>query len=595
MFLITTAYEKSWQEQDELVLLGEWCKVWSRREYWDKTAHEVVPYRWNDRKKLHEDFLYLDVFYERVLDQLTQKMNLLHNVNHSKRYWRIIVGPWLSSFLCMFYDRYQSIRSAKEFGKITNTLIIKSNPAKYVVKDIPGLIPVRSTDYYNYYLFSQIIEEIKPFPFEYINAPLEANSGERHSGSDRNSSYWKKMKYDFVEYFSQNIPDWLNKVVFVSSYVRPWDLAKLQLSLKQIPYIVSPSVDLPEMSYNAEMRETLFLDDPETEFEKVFSKLFHQHIPMAYIEGYQEIHSKSLAVFPKKPRVIFTAGGYETYEGYKFWAAYHADRGSKLVGTQHGFNYGAIKWFHEEDHQIKCYDKFYTWGWESDEFDSTVPLPAVKFNHNISDLKPNKDGKILLATYAWPRYSYKMLSVPVASEQCQEFIDSQVSIVNLLSKEVRSLVLVRPKAVPVYEEGLNQLDRWAEGCADVETYMGSQISMYDQMSDSRLFVTIVCSTAQLESFSANFPTVLFWSPFHEVRDQAQPFFDDLVKAGILHKTPQSLANKINEIYEDPMSWWLQPDVQKAKDMFCAQYARTSDDWRNIWKTELLSLANSVGN
>jgi putative transferase (TIGR04331 family) len=71
---------------------------------------------------------------------------------------------------------------------------------------------------------------------------------------------------------------------------------------------------------------------------------------------------------------------------------------------------------------------------------------------------------------------------------------------------------------------------------------------------------------------------------------AQPYFDSLREADILHDTPESVASKLNKIYQDPNSWWVSPEVQDARNKFCNQFARTSDDWLTQWKRELAKLA-----
>ena len=96
------------------------------------------------------------------------------------------------------------------------------------------------------------------------------------------------------------------------------------------------------------------------------------------------------------------------------------------------------------------------------------------------------------------------------------------------------------------------------------------------------------STTFLETFAANYPTVIFWNPnYFELRESAQHYYDDLKNAGILHDSPESAATKVNEIFEDPMFWWLSEKVQSSKDRFCSRFARTSDDWIAQWKKELL--------
>ena len=95
----------------------------------------------------------------------------------------------------------------------------------------------------------------------------------------------------------------------------------------------------------------------------------------------------------------------------------------------------------------------------------------------------------------------------------------------------------------------------------------------------------------LETLLANFPTIAFWDFNHwELRDDAIPYFEDLVRVGIVHKNPGSAASKVNEIYQDPILWWLSSEVQEAKNRFCRQFACTSSTWLSDWKKELLRIA-----
>jgi len=106
---------------------------------------------------------------------------------------------------------------------------------------------------------------------------------------------------------------------------------------------------------------------------------------------------------------------------------------------------------------------------------------------------------------------------------------------------------------------------------------------------------VICTynaTTYLEAFTANIPTVLFWNPEHwELRPSAKPYFDELRNVGILHYTPESATAKVNDISDDPISWWQQTKIQAAKNKFCFQFARTSNKWLKEWKNELLKMSN----
>ncbi|MEI6268897.1 MAG: hypothetical protein WCP01_08460, partial [Methylococcaceae bacterium] len=62
----------------------------------------------------------------------------------------------------------------------------------------------------------------------------------------------------------------------------------------------------------------------------------------------------------------------------------------------------------------------------------------------------------------------------------------------------------------------------------------------------------------------------------------------LVDAGIVHLTPASVAQKVNEVWDDVDGWWGQSNMQDARKQFCDQYARVSENPVQDLKTILLT-------
>ena len=121
------------------------------------------------------------------------------------------------------------------------------------------------------------------------------------------------------------------------------------------------------------------------------------------------------------------------------------------------------------------------------------------------------------------------------------------------------------------------MQRWLDKFHKIDMNSNG-LSFYDQLKECKLAIVTMNETTILECFVGNIPTIAFWNTnFWKLRSSAQPYFDKLHEVGILHYTPQSAAELVNEIYEDPMKWWMQPEIQEAKDTFCYHFARTSDD------------------
>ena len=57
-YLITTALEETWPKSGDIIFLGEWCKVYSRRKVLENYHSETIPYHWDKKGKRERDYLY---------------------------------------------------------------------------------------------------------------------------------------------------------------------------------------------------------------------------------------------------------------------------------------------------------------------------------------------------------------------------------------------------------------------------------------------------------------------------------------------------------------------------------------------------------
>ena len=166
MFLVTTADQRYWNTNEKICFLGEWCKVYDQRHLWSKMDCQVLPYHWDDRKKMHQDYQYLDGVYEHYLLALSQKLNEIHSTNHSLRYWRIIIGPWLNLFVGIIFDKYLSVQTAKNSGLVTNTWVSAFKYTDFLAKDTIDFRSRSSGDDWNHFIYCQIIKSMGDLPYE---------------------------------------------------------------------------------------------------------------------------------------------------------------------------------------------------------------------------------------------------------------------------------------------------------------------------------------------------------------------------------------------------------------------------------------------
>jgi len=584
MFLVTTANQKFWNFDEPIIFLGEWCKIYSQRHAWSKLSSETLSYYGLDRRKFYQDYIYSMKIYERLLVHLSKELNKIHGSDHSLKYWRIVVGPWLLYFTMILLDRYRSICFAEESGKVKNTWITPEFPKWCLFNDFEEFHFNYTEDDYNHCLFSQVIKFSTKIPWETIGGTGFSNIGAYQNFKSNKAS--TSSLISLAKIFSRFIPNSLQSLVVVDqSYIKPFDLIKLQSAMKMMPCPYRPSIEIDQVNVDWEMRRGIKLpaNPAEDSFESILKKCVPLQIPKVHVEGYATMTQRALEVYPKRTKVILTSIAQKINEGFKLWAATQVEKGAKLVITQHGGHVGDALWSVDDDHDVSIADRYFTWGWTHRNESKVVPMPSSMLASKGSCIQDPK-GSIVCVTSSFPRYTAQKFSVPDGPVALETY-KLQEKFLKNVSFAVSKHLVFRLFKFSGWEEDI----RWRDSKACPNIYKGRK-SLRSHFKESRMCVCFYNGTPFLESFSANYPTLLCWDPkYNELNELARPHFDLLRKVGVLHDTPESAASKLNKIYKDPLAWWLSPIVQDAKDKFCDRFARVSEDWSEEWKKELLKL------
>ena len=73
--VLTNLFSQLDTNTEQIIYLGEWCKKYNAKY---KDTDFTIEYHWNDRNKLLNDYKYIKVVYENLLDQLTIILNKIH-------------------------------------------------------------------------------------------------------------------------------------------------------------------------------------------------------------------------------------------------------------------------------------------------------------------------------------------------------------------------------------------------------------------------------------------------------------------------------------------------------------------------------------
>ena len=280
--------------------------------------------------------------------------------------------------------------------------------------------------------------------------------------------------------------------------------------------------------------------------------------------------------WPKFPKFIFTSNNFGTDEIFKLYTAIKTENGTKYYIGQHGNNYFTNRYnFPRIEEQTS--DKFFTWGWKS--LPKYVPTFIFKTVGNSNDY--NSKGRLLLIekpqqirVETWDTYT-----------EFLTYFESQTKFVGLLSNEPRQQLVIRLSSSKSNLK-YNENSRWLDFNKSLKINNGI-IPIQDLITESRLVVHSYDSTGMLETLSQNIPTLAFWqNNFDHLRKSVIPEYQMLVDVGIIHLHIESVANKVNEIWNDVDGWWSQKNVQEERK-FCNFYAKNCKNPTNTMVSHLL--------
>ena len=569
-FLITTALEETWHNDEPVLFLGEWCCSFSRKDRWSRMDAEMLSYHWDDRAKLFADYQYLQNFYERLLKDLTAQLNEIHSVDHSLRYWRILLGPWLGSFVQILFDRWTSIQQAVSQFDLSETVVLTGYEECLVPNDMVGFINLYSGEDWNHHIYASILQSFTAVPC--IRKPLQDIEVTQHSPPEKTlKGQVKRVLLNCYSRFASTLCR--NQDAFLlSTRLLRRDEIRLQKHLGQVPQIwCSPPPY--QVAVDRSQRKWVCRGESLSLFEYCSRALIPQHIPSTYLEGYGELVKQIGGLsWPKQPKVIWTSNAYNADDVFKAWAAEKVEEGSPLVIGQHGGHYGVGQWSFFEDHEIAISDTFLSWGWSETSQPKVKPVGQFQKRQPLHVCHADKSGA-LLVTCALPKFSYWMYSVFV-SRQYLDYFSDQCAFVSALPSSIRNKLTVR---LFPHDFGWEQFSRWRHSFSDLRIDKGHS-NINELIRNSRIYISSYNATTFLESFTLDVPTVIFWNPAHwELRESAIPFFDELKCVGIFHDTPESAALHVAAIWSSVDSWWYCPSVREVLNRFKARYCHVPDN------------------
>lgn len=534
---------------------------------WQHMDSVVAPYHWDDRKKLFEDYKFIQKVYEEQLKGLSFELNQIHGVDHSLRYWRILLGPWLGQFIQMLFDRWFMLKQVIEQNEVSACKVLDRNKEFLIPNDMSHFRQLIYDDDWNEKIYGQLLEVFwgNDLHVERISAGIEFD--QKTPGVSKN---WTMLAKDLAKKILSRLYPLMvkeNEYFLISSYLSLKINFRLQIQLGQFPKVwqfIAPTNIKPDLQKRL---GSLITIEGKDAFSDVLRKMIPLHIPTAYLEGYDALIKKENDLpWPKKPKVIFTSNSYAYDDVFNSWAAKKTEKGTPLIIGQHGGHFGMSPWAFLEEHQIAISDAWISWGWSVKGKPKIKPVGILKEYRKSVNYDPN--GKGLMMEMSMPRYSYHMYAVPVAG-QLLSYLEDQYRFIAALSEPLREEILVR---LYPFDFGWDEKDRWRDRFSKINIDSGDQ-PIINLVERSRILISTYNSTTYLESLTWNIPTIIFWNPEHwELKEDVKPYFEKLKSVGIFHETPESAANQMTTVWDDVADWWESDEVQNVLHQFCDRFS-----------------------
>lgn len=580
-FLITTGLEESFPEEDhsEVVFLGEWCRDFTTKDAWEKLNYKILPYHWDDRDKLYADYKEFKRIYEALLEELSIKLNEIHQEDLSLKSWRIILGPWLADFIQAIFDRYETLLVAFNENQDYALRAVARDRLSNVPNDMVHFHSLFASDDWNESIYTQLItmhwpSQVKIF---WITKKSRASESLRANVIGGFFRQWLLPKIS-------GLVSGKDDVFFIESYLPKKTEMRLQMRLGQVPNLWK-SQDVPKVKADIRQRQWSLSSTTGGDLENIVRKMIPDNIPTAYLEGFVSLNNKVSGLsWTKNPSSIFTSNSYSGDDLFKVWVARKIKQKSRLIIGQHGGHIGTDLFSFHEEHQIEIATTYLSWGWSDASRKKIIPVGNIRCFGSAVAHSPS--GGALMVELSSPRYAYHMMAMPIAGQLLQYFEEQKLFLKSLPS-EVRNQVILR---LGKRDWGWRWTERWNEAMPEVKLDDGTR-DIRSLIEGSRLYISTYNATTFLETMSWNIPTIMFWNKSHwELNAQSEPYFELIEKAGIFHSTPQSAARKMLQIWDDVDSWWYSNEIQKVREIFVNQYAKVPNDTIKVMK-EILTKSN----
>ena len=515
--------------------------------------------------------------YSKFLNELVLRLNKIHGTSWSNKSWEVVIGFWLKKYLIIILDRLSTVEE-----------IINKNEKFFFINRKRKKISLNSrsfNDFTNNKVIKdqwneELIERIYNYKFKKDKKFLDTEKlPDNQKSSGRLFYNFKKKILNIFSKLYVNIFCKNSKLVFSQPYFgNKLKFLNFLLSFKEFPIVYFLDSSEIQSKYNIKLREKISFKIDDSEFHQIASHLIKECLPITYLEGFSEIMKRVKdSSLPKEKKIIFSCQIHND-SMFKFWAASQKEKGAKIILGQHGGGYNFFKTDSKRDYELNICDKFLTWGWDNKKFKNKIIKFSIinnsifeeesLYGENLFIVMSNYDNYINTSDYL----SYLNL---INSEKNKNYheLDEVSRFVEKIGDNFKRKIILRPHPSAVRRHSTIVFEKRFNNRIAIDHNF--KYPLMKQLKKSRLnFVVRPYSTTFYQSMAKNFPTVtLFPHDFEYLDPSLRKIFKELIKSGICHRNHKNLIKFVEKNFHRVQNWWLNPETQKSKNLYCKNVAR----------------------
>lgn len=542
-------------------------------------GYELLPKPWNDEHRLDEGYDYLENLYITFNERMGSVLSQIHRVDYPSSFLEIPMASWLLHFLHALFDRYSRLKKAVELYGKENIELFSYREDLKISKGFIDFIEATSFIEESASAFYGLVAK------ELGISVIEFNSTERH---ERNVFIQKKGIGTNFKLFYLKLFGSLKDKIFTPVPLRFFHGKDILISPhhfnRREQFIFAKKLEASFFIVENKTEKVLQQIDrtllssiaPRDEFEKIVISLLPRFMPMYLLEEFRsyEEQAKKWDSF----KVYFAEKDWYTDILFCYAASLGRLKGARIVGSQHGGNYGQDKRSHTELIERKLNDFYITWGWRDSSYPGAqlLSLPQPNLSRCLNKHKPKTKTVLWSGTTTTKQAGRLTVNI---QDKLFSYLECKRRFISYLDPKVVRCLVYRPHPVN---------SGWSDEEKEIFTkYPDVSIehigTLTELLQDVKLYICDNQGTSFMEALVINTPTILFWE--HELyneRESAVPYFDLLRDAGILFHDPLKAAEQVNTVFDNVQHWWMGLRRQTARLKFMDRFCRADVNWQKEW-------------